>query len=91
MKADSSGLLVPGRTAAEKFPLERRLSPGLLSSRGRNSLRSSCSSTAISEGMGSVSMCSVLHENRGCIVLAHALLEDLASGGRLSEWFDFTA
>ncbi|CAE7562099.1 KCNH6, partial [Symbiodinium microadriaticum] len=30
---------------------------------GRNSLRSSCSSTAISEGMGSVSMCSVLHEN----------------------------
>eukprot|EP00439_Symbiodinium_sp_Y106_P074433 s2250_g14.t1 len=42
VKADSSGLLVPGR----------------------NSLRSSCSSTAISEGMGSVSMCSVLHENR---------------------------
>jgi len=41
VKADSSGLLVPGR----------------------NSLRSSCSSTAISEGMGSVSMCSVLHEN----------------------------
>ncbi|CAE7264674.1 KCNH6, partial [Symbiodinium sp. CCMP2456] len=30
---------------------------------GRNSLRSSCSSTGISEGMGSVSMGSVLHEN----------------------------